>query len=350
MKAYLDLVNRVLSEGVPRPNRTGERTLGVFGGEFVHDMRSGFPLLTTKRVNIAAVISELLGFIAGVDSAADFRRFGTKIWDGNANAPGRPDAPNSWLTNPNRRGPDDLGRIYGVQWRHWRDTITIPDVLSGDALIDTIANLQAQGYDVESYAVAPGGLKHVVVAYREIDQLQQLVDGLRSDPYGRRHIVNAWNVSDLDKMALPPCHTMFQCYVEPPAEPTDQPTLHLQMYQRSADLFLGVPFNIASYALLLKMLAHVTHYRTGTLRITFGDLHIYESHIPEMLMQIRREPSTLPTMRLVVYDPSRDNLPSDDGMRVANHLELLSLDEFTAENFKLLNYTPQAALQGKMAV
>lgn len=335
MRQYLDMVQNVLAEGMPRMSRTGERTLGMFGGTFWHKMDDGFPLITTKEVNFKAVAAELLGFIHGADSAATFRQFGTKIWDANANDPGRPEAPNAWLKNPHRKGPDDLGRIYGVQWRAWETA--------------------AVEFDREGNRIYPEGVDTV-------DQLQNLINGIRKDPFGRRHIVSAWNPGELDQMALPPCHVMFQCYVHADVDGTPQ-EISLQMYQRSADLFLGVPFNIASYALLLSMIGHVTDLRPKLLGIHFGDLHIYESHIPEMLVQVRRTPGVLPTLRIGTWQTSDKGDASkpisyfvedkpygryDEAEFVKVYREL---DDFKTVNaFQMSGYHSQGRLNGKMAV
>ena len=356
MRQYLDMVQNVLAEGMPRMSRTGERTLGMFGGTFWHKMTDGFPLITTKEVNFKAVAAELLGFIHGADSAATFRQFGTKIWDANANDPGRPEAPNAWLKNPHRKGPDDLGRIYGVQWR---ESLSVQAVESAK-VAQAINRIQDQG-DEASYLGEDAERQYSYVG-RRVDQLKRLIDGIRKDPFGRRHIVSAWNPGELDQMALPPCHVMFQCYVHADVDGTPQ-EISLQMYQRSADLFLGVPFNIASYALLLSMIGHVTDLRPKLLGIHFGDLHIYESHIPEMLVQVRRTPGVLPTLRI---GTSQSSVKGDASKPISYFVEdkpygryddaefvkvYRELDDFkTVDAFQMSGYHSQGRLSGKMSV
>jgi thymidylate synthase len=248
MRSYLSLLESVLTHGVDKPNRTGIVARSSFVQTFTHHMSDGFPLLTTKRMNFEAVVGELLGFIRGYDSAAQFEALGCPFWHQNANE-NQP-----WLDNPWREGLDDLGRIYGVQWREWR--------------------------------APPAGIG---LAYRQVDQLQNLVDKLRTDPNDRRLIVTAWNPGELDTMALPPCHLMFQCWYDP-----TENELSLCMYQRSCDLFLGVPYNIASYGLLLLILCTLTGYKPGWLKIILADCHIYENHFQQVCTQLNRVPYSLP--------------------------------------------------------
>lgn len=229
-KEYETLLRRVRDWGERRGDRTGTGTRSVFGARLEYKMGDGFPRITTKFVPMKAVKAELLWFLSGSTSNEDLHDLGATIWD-------------EWA------GPDgDLGPVYGAQWRTW------------------------------------GGRGH--------DQVADLVRSLQEDPTSRRHVVSAWNVQDLDSMALPPCHVMWQCYVH-----TDG-RLDLQVYQRSADLFLGVPFNLASYSLLLHMLAQQTGYRPGRLIWVGGDCHIYENHLDQVEDQLRREPRPFPTLRL----------------------------------------------------
>lgn len=285
MKAYLDLVQRIFAEGEMRSNRTGTATLGVFGGTFTHDLLDGFPLLTTKKMALKNVAAELAGFVAGVTSAAAFRALGTKIWDQNANEePG-------WLANPHRAGENDLGRIYGAQWRGWC----------------------SPAYD-------EGGM---LCGVGHTDQLQNLIDGIKRDPYGRRHIVTAWNPGELNRMALPPCHILFQCYVRQGG------FLDVQMHMRSTDVFLGLPYNIASYAMLTHLIAILTGLLPGRLMLTFGDLHIYEDHLEQMREQARRAPLPLPELTVRWID---------------------KLEHVTPDIFQIHGYNSHPALAGKMAV
>jgi len=294
MQAYLQLVQKVLALGEQRPNRTEVEGTGLFGDSLAYDLREGFPLPTTKSVNFKAVMAELRGFLAGATSAAAFRQFGTKIWDANAN-----ETP-SWVQNPHRKGEDDLGKIYGYQWRKMDSIKIVQNVTPNDMLAGT--DLIKRGYRVINIFEA-GGVSQFVMQ-KSIDQMQELIDGIKANPYGRRHIVTAWNPNDLMEMALPPCHSFFQCYV------TTDGYLDLQMYQRSADLFLGVPFNIASYAALLMILAELTGLKPRMLKLVFGDLHIYDNHRDQCETQLMRMPRELPEATICMLD-SLDTIPED---------------------------------------
>ena len=265
MQQYLDLLRDVRQKGTPRMDRTGTGTVSVFGRQNRYDLDAGFPLVTTKRIHVKSVIHELLWFLAGDSNVGYLKDNGVRIWD-------------EWADEDT----GDLGPIYGVQWRSW---------------------------------TAPNG--------ETVDQITRLIEGIRSNPHSRRHIVSAWNVADLEDMALPPCHTLFQFYV-------DEDRLSLQLYQRSADLFLGVPFNIASYSLLLMMVAQVTGYRPGDFVHTLGDAHIYSNHFEQVEEQLNRQPRPLPQMRL---DPA-----------------VTDLFDFRYEHFELLGYDPHPAIRGKVAV
>src|ERR671930_1703318 len=235
MRQYHDLLRLVLEKGQPRADRTGTGTLSVFGAQTRFDLRPdgpGFPLLTTKKLHIKSIVYELLWFLRGETNVRWLQEHGVSIWD-------------EWA---DERG--ELGPVYGYQWRHWR---------------------------------TPDG--------REIDQIAQLIQNLRSRPDSRRHIVSAWNPADVDKMALPPCHALFQFYVA-------EGRLSCQLYQRSADLFLGVPFNIASYSLLTLMVAQVTDLKPGEFILTLGDAHLYLNHLEQAKLQLSREPRPLPQMKL----------------------------------------------------
>lgn len=239
MKVYLDLVQTILASGKEKSDRTGVGTLSIFGYQFRHRMADGFPLLTTKKVFFASVIKELLWFIRGSTNINDGLDCG--IWD-------------SWADSNGNLGP-----IYGHQWRSW------------------------MGYHVDPTTGTLSG--------KPIDQLAQVISDIQTNPHSRRHIVSAWNVADLDKMALPPCHLLFQFYV-------NGNQLDLQLYQRSADVAIGVPFNIASYALLLHLVAAETGLVPGEFIHTFGDAHIYLAHIPGLQTQLTRTPTALPTLRV----------------------------------------------------
>jgi thymidylate synthase len=264
MKQYLDLLDDVLREGTVKEDRTGTGTLSVFGRQLRFDLDQGFPLLTTKQLHLKSIIYELLWFLSGDTNVRYLQEHGVRIW-------------NEWADD---RG--DLGHVYGYQWRSWPD------------------------YD--------GG---------SIDQIATIVDDIRRTPDSRRLIVSAWNVADLPRMNLPPCHLLFQFYVA-------DGRLSLQLYQRSADLFLGVPFNIASYALLLQMTAQVTGLRPGDFILTLGDAHIYRNHLDQVRLQLSRTPRPLPRMEL---NPARR-----------------SLFDFHYDDFRLVGYDPYPHIAGQVSV
>lgn len=264
MKVYHDLLRHVLEHGARKSDRTGTGTFSVFGYQMRFDLAAGFPLLTTKKVHLRSIIHELLWFLSGETNVRYLREHGVTIWDEWADEQG------------------ELGPVYGHQWRCW--------------------------------PARDGGT---------IDQLARVVDQIRRDPDSRRLIVSAWNVADLDRMKLPPCHLLFQFYVAEGA-------LSCQLYQRSADVFLGVPFNIACYALLTMMVAHVTGLRPGEFIHTFGDAHLYANHVEQAHVLLSREPRPLPRMLL------------RDGVR--------SLDEFRYEDFTLDAYDPHPAIKAPVAV
>lgn len=273
---YLELLRDILDRGIDKPNRTGVDTRAIFGRTMRFNMADGFPALTTKKLYFDMVVGELIGFIRGYQNASEFRELGVRIWDKDANENPQ------WLRNPSRKGEDDLGRIYGAQWRGW---------------------------------MSPDG--------SAVDQLQNVIDRLGENPNDRRLVVTAWNPGELDKMALPPCHMFFQLF-------TRGNTLDLMMYQRSCDTFLGVPFNIASYALLLHMIAHVTGYAPGEFTHVLGDTHIYHNHLDQVKEQLTREPLPLPRLWL---DP-----------------RIKSIDDFTPESIKLINYNHHDPIKAKLNV
>jgi thymidylate synthase len=266
MKAYLDLLRKVLEEGQPREDRTGVGTLSCFGAQLRFDLQKGFPLVTTKKIYLRALIHELLWFLKGDTNTRYLNENKVTIWD-------------EWA---DREG--NLGRVYGAQWREWRR----PD----------------------------GG---------HVDQISQVIDSIRSHPASRRHIVCAWNPGELDQMALPPCHAFFQFYVDEQSR-----RLSCQLYQRSADMFLGVPFNIASYALLTHMVAHVCDLAPGDFVHTFGDLHIYRNHLDQVRLQLSREPRPLPRLRL--------------------NRERRDIFSFVYEDFSLEGYDPHPSIKAPIAV
>ena len=264
MRQYLDLLNRILREGTPKSDRTGTGTVSVFGHQMRFDLADGFPLLTTKKLHLKSIIHELLWFLAGDTNVRYLQDNGVRIW-------------NEWADEDG-----DLGHNYGYQWRSWPD------------------------YD--------GGF---------IDQISEVVNTIRTNPDSRRIIVSAWNVADLGRMNLPPCHVLFQFYVA-------DGRLSLQLYQRSADSFLGVPFNIASYALLLQMMAQVTGLKPGEFIHTLGDAHIYNNHLEQVRLQLTREPRPLP--RMVINPDVKD------------------IFGFKYDDFRLEGYDPHPHIPGKVSV
>ena len=280
MRAYLDLLGEVLEKGCDRPDRTGTGTRGIFGHQMRFDLSEGFPLLTTKKVHLRSIIYELLWFVKG-DTRVDYlKQHKVRIWDEWATPEqcakfGRPDG--------------DLGPIYGHQWRNFGATRRADGSYESDG----------------------------------VDQLAKLVAGLQDDPNSRRHIVTGWNPRETDLVELPPCHSLFQFHVQDGA-------LSCQLYQRSADIFLGVPFNIASYALLTMMIAQVTGLTPGTFVHSLGDAHLYRNHLDQARLQLGREPRSLPTMAL---NPDVDDLFG-----------------FDYEDFKLSDYDPHPAIKAEIAV
>ena len=264
MKQYLDLLDRILTEGVKKEDRTGTGTISVFGNQMRFNLEEGFPLLTTKKLHLKSIIYELLWFLRGDTNIKYLKDHGVSIWDEWADENG------------------DLGPVYGHQWRSW------PDENGGT-----------------------------------IDQIQNVVNQIRNNPDSRRMIVSAWNVAEVERMALPPCHTMFQFYVA-------NGRLSLQLYQRSADTFLGVPFNIASYALLLQMMAQVTGLRAGDFIHTTGDTHLYLNHIEQAKLQLTRTPRPLP--RMVINPDVKD------------------IFDFKYEDFLLEGYDPWPHIKAAVSV
>lgn len=264
MVQYLNLLDHILKNGVRKDDRTGTGTISVFGYQMRFDLQEGFPLLTTKKLHLKSIIHELLWFLKGETNIRYLNENGVSIWDEWADANG------------------ELGPVYGYQWRSW--------------------------------PTADG---------RHIDQISRVVESLKNNPDSRRHIVSAWNVGEIEHMALPPCHVLFQFYVA-------NGKLSCQLYQRSADVFLGVPFNIASYALLTMMIAQVCGYKPGEFIHTLGDTHIYLNHIEQVKLQLSREPRKLPRM---VINP-----------------EVKSIFDFQFSDFKLEDYNPHPHIKGDIAV
>lgn len=264
MRQYLDLLAHVMDTGIDRGDRTGTGTRGIFGHQMRFDLADGFPMVTTKKLHRKSIIHELLWFVAGDTNITYLQENGVKIWDAWADEDG------------------DLGPVYGKQWRRWE---------------------------------GPDG--------KVIDQLKQVIEQIKTNPNSRRHIVSAWNPADVEDMALPPCHCLFQFFVA-------DGKLSCQLYQRSADIFLGVPFNIASYALLTHMVAQVCGLQVGDFVHTFGDAHIYHNHFDQVRQQLTREPMPLPTLEL--------------------NADVTDIEGFTYGDVKLVGYKAHAHIAGKVAV
>lgn len=280
MKPYLELLREILAHGSPRDDRTGTGTLALFGHQMRFDLAAGFPLVTTKKVHLTSIIHELLWFLSGSTHVEPLTEKGVKIW-------------NEWATREQcarfGREPGDLGPIYGHQWRNF-----------GASKADQ------GGYNADG-----------------VDQISQVVEQIRKNPNSRRLIVSGWHPAEADQVALPPCHTLFQFFV-------DQGRLSCQLYQRSGDAFLGVPFNIASYALLTMMVAQVTRLKPGVFVHSFGDVHLYKNHLEQARLQVEREPRALPTMHL---DPA-----------------VTELFDFRFEHFELRDYDPHPHIKADVSV
>ena len=264
MKQYLDLLSHVLEGGTRKEDRTGTGTISTFGYQMRFDLSDGFPLMTTKKLHLKSILHELLWFLNGDTNTKYLNDHGVRIW-------------NEWADENG-----NLGHIYGYQWRSWP---------------------------------TPDG--------KGIDQISRIVESIQANPDSRRHVVSAWNVGDLDRMALPPCHILFQFYVA-------EGKLSCQLYQRSADIFLGVPFNIASYAFLLLMVAQATGLEPGEFIHTLGDAHIYLNHLDQARLQLTRSPKSLPTVRL--------------------NPDIKSVFDFTFEDFVVENYNPHPHIKGAISV
>jgi thymidylate synthase len=304
VRQYHDLLRLVLEYGQPKADRTGTGTLSIFGAQARFDLRidgPGFPLLTTKKLHLKSIIHELLWFLRGERNIQYLRENKITIWD-------------EWADDSG-----DLGPVYGKQWRHWAKTKSRPrkllDAESQPSLFDP-------GESAEGASVTPLGHRVRRGKYG-IDQVAMVIDEIKANPDSRRLIVSAWNVADIDSMALPPCHVLFQFYVR-------DGELSCQLYQRSADLFLGVPFNIASYSLLTMMVAQVCDLRPGEFVHTFGDLHLYQNHREQAQLQLHRDCRRLPRMRL--------------NPRIKN------IDQFKFDDFELIGYDPHPPIKAQIAV
>lgn len=318
MNNYHSLLLEVLDTGTHQLNaRTGKVCIMLPGAMLKYDLREGFPAITTKKLFFDPVKGELLGFLRGATSAADFRALGCKIWDQNANENA------AWLANPNRKGHDDLGRVYGAQWTDWHAYREHPeDQAQQEAL-------WAQDFTPQA-APDSNGVSYWV---KRINQLEQALRTIRNDPSNRRIIINAWNPADFDRMALPPCHVLYQFIVD-----TSRKQLNLCMYQRSCDLFLGVPFNIASSALLLSIMARLSGLTPGIFTHFLADAHIYEDHVDQVKTQLTRAHFAPPKLELDLDTVVDDEEIPGIFTRIEPH------------HIRLIGYQSHEPIKAKMAV
>ncbi len=300
MIQYLDLLRHVLEHGKFKADRTGTGTYSVFGAQTRFDLRKHFPVLTTKKLHLRSIIFELLWFLRGDTNVRYLQENKVTIWD-------------EWADEQGNLGP-----VYGKQWRHWTKNTPRPrrDPFAAQPPLFDLSELN------DGASVTPSGPR-VRGKQSGIDQIEQVISQIKKNPDSRRLIVSAWNVADIDSMALPPCHCLFQFYVS-------DAELSCQLYQRSADIFLGVPFNIASYALLTLMVAQVCGLKPGEFIHTFGDLHLYKNHVEQAKLQLSREPRPLPRMKL---NPA-----------------VKKIDDFKFEDLEMVGYDPHPAIKAPIAV
>lgn len=330
MRQYLDLVQAIFDTGSWQENRTGLRTLSMPGAMMRFDLQQGFPAVTTKKLAFKSAIGELVGFLRASRSAADFRALGSKVWDQNANHN------QSWLANPYRLQDDDLGPVYGVQWRQWPAYKLID--MSKPASTAQIADAVARGYRqlgaVED--ASDQGVTRSVLLYKAIDQLRQCLDTIMTNPSDRRILFHGWNWAQIEEMALPPCHLLYQFLVNAAAR-----EISLCLYIRSNDVGLGTPFNLAEGAALLHLVERLTGYKPRWFTYFIGDAHIYENHVDMLREQLRREPFPLPKLALAERIPDF----AKTGKYQPEWLDMLEPGDFS-----LLDYQHHAPLTAPMAV
>ena len=313
MKQYLQLIETILATGTWQGNRTGIRTIRIPGASMRFDLlRDGFPAITTRRLPFKAAAGELVGFLRGYRSAADFRTLGCKVWDQNANENAQ------WLANPYRLGPDSLGEIYGYQWRNW-PAYKLLDVDDAAQIVDATAH----GYRAIGQVAEEGRTK--VVLHKAIDQVRQCLDTIIANPADRRILFHAWNCAQLDQMALPPCHLLYQFM---PDAGTRE--LSLCLYVRSNDMGLGAPFNVCEAAMMVSLAARLTGYVARWLTYFIGDAHIYENQLDMLREQLTREP--LPAPRLAIAD--RIPTFSETGRYEPEWLDRVEPTDFMLENYR----------------
>jgi thymidylate synthase len=330
--AYLDLLEHTLKTGTRQSNRTGVDTFFLPGATMQFDLRKGFPLLTTKKMAVEGMKGELLAFLKGAENAATFREMGCKFWDLNANDPGKEGRQNLWLSNPYRKGTDDLGRVYGAQWTDLQGVRKV----DMNASPEMLEHLKKEGWvQTGVFSSMDASKPQQMVFERSINQVLKAVNTIRNNPTDRRIIVNAWNPHEFDMMALPPCHVLYQFIVN-----VQDNELHLCMYQRSCDMFLGVPMNIASASLFLSLVAHVTGYQAATFTHFLADTHIYENHVGQVKEQLSRTLRPLP--KLVISD----RIPR--GTADSFHAE--DIFSFLSSDISFADYNPHGPLRAPMAV
>ncbi|ARU04199.1 thymidylate synthase [Comamonas serinivorans] len=324
MKSYLDLVQSVLTEGSWQDNRTGTRTISLPGAMLRFDLQQGFPAVTTKKLAFKTAVGELVGFLRGSRSAAEFRELGCKVWDQNANDNA------AWLANPYREGPDDLGPVYGAQWRHWPAYKVLPAENTAQ-----IADAQGRGYRQVTEFI-DCNLGPAVLLYKAVDQLRQCLDTIESNPTDRRILFHGWNWAQIEEMALPPCHLLYQFHPS-----VARREISLSLYIRSNDLGLGTPFNLAEGAALLHLVGRLTGYTPKWFTYFIGDAHIYENHVPMLQEQLTREPHPLPQLLLSDRIPDRAQ---------TGRYEPEWLEQVEPGDFSLVGYQHHAPLTAPMAV
>ncbi|SAK82474.1 thymidylate synthase [Caballeronia fortuita] len=323
MKQYLELVQTILDTGTWQENRTGIRTISMPGAMLRFDLQQGFPAVTTKKLAFKSAIGELVGFLRASKSAADFRALGCKVWDANANENPQ------WLDNPYRQGPDDLGDVYGVQWRRW-PAYKLVDACAGDQ----IADATNRGFQLVTSFVENG--REQVLLYKAIDQLRQCLDTIIERPTDRRILFHAWNPAKLDEIALPACHLLYQFI---PNAVTRE--ISLCLYIRSNDVGLGTPFNLTEGAALLHLVGRLTGYKPRWFTYFIGDAHIYENQLDMLHEQLKREP--LPSPQLIISDRVPD-------YAVTKRYEPEWLEKIEPKDFALEGYKHHDALTAPMAV
>ncbi len=311
MKQYLDLVRTILETGTWQENRTGIRTISIPGAMMKFDLKDGFPAVTTRRLAFKAAVGEMVGFLRASRNAAEFRELGCKVWDQNANENAQ------WLANPYRLGDDDLGEIYGVQWRKW-PAYKVLDASNSMQIGDALS----RGYRAIA-TFSEMGIEKMLL-YKAIDQLRQCLDTIVNNPYDRRILFHGWNCAQLDEMALPPCHLLYQFI---PNVATRE--ISLCLYIRSNDFGLGTPFNIAEGAVLLSLIGRLTGYAPRWFTYFVGDAHIYENHLDMLHEQLKREP--YPAPKLVISERIPDY--SNTGKYEPQWLELVEPADFSLDNY-----------------